>query len=764
MNIKSKFALLTVSLGLLAGAGCSRNEIEYLASTQSDQEHTIQVDLKLEATASMPVSDEELRAGGLRFKYLDGVPFFTMKDSVSTIEAHCVFKPLKANSETELDDSRALYGTVTFKRKGKSEPQLVDGKSVAMELISEGVVTLKGNGKLGVGEQWYVMGLVGGTADTKGQKIDVQGMTIAVEDKGIFDGIDNRSTATVPFLSKWVKLGKIKEENKVASAEPVVFKFQGLMVTLDVQNDTHYKLTPTSIQIQSTELTRHVSYDLSSSNNILDTQENVKVENAVQKDESGRWYISRLRLSNLYQLDPKALATNGNYLYDKKESEKHRATIVFWSHILDNASSVKRTGFFISSINDEAKPAWDEDTTTDPSRLILKPNTESGTQFKYALTSDPNIDGIARTGVLDTNNPLSKKTYAPDIRMAPSMDLICARAIQRSLKNNLGKYVHLTIKVPERPVMPIETMAQNNMYSYRDGGNGIHFVGFPGEDTRDLQTQTANYTRGFASASETNRSYWMLPSMKQWHGLLMPGHNPYNTHNFNDQAYNFFEGETGDLGIEEIEFSDGTVGTYYAVYTRPDKGQPNDNVAYSLRFFKDVDKKIGSDQFALTRYIKNSYGGKPVLTVESVWLGPEYAKLYDGIYASTKDWLLEISKNDTDSSESLFSLFRRAFVTRHLVVQVPKSPSQYLELVNGKRFPKADYTLDMVGYFAGPSNQFNSSGSRARAIVYKQDRLFSGPSTASDLSWDFTDYYANGTADAYVRPIRRDFTQFSYKL
>lgn len=752
MNIASKLSLIALSLTLLLGSSCSKQEAADLErGMEADTLQTVEVNVRIEASASMPEVDDELRAGGLQLKFIDGTPLFRMNGDDGTIDAHCVFKPLKAGSTTELDDSRALYGTLTFKRKSGSEPSLKDGKAVAVELISEGKVTLKGNTKFKTGDTWYVMGMVGGTASKDGKSVEVKGSLLGFENNGQSTGIDTQSRS-IPFLSQWVKMSAINE-GELATYDPIRFKFQGIIFTLDVKNGTNYSLTPHMLELQSSELVNHVLYDLGSSSKITDTEADVRWEKSpdAPTDQMNRWFIIRLGLGNGYKLDPKNLATNGNFLYDKTEPAKNKVTAVFWVNAL-GVSSIKRTGIFISSTNDEAKPAWDE--VMQNGKVTLSPNMSEGTHYKYALTSDPNIDGIVRTGVLDTNNPLSRKSYSSDIRMAPSMDGLCVKTLQRSIANNRGKYIHLTVTIPERPVMPIETMAQNNMYSYRNNGNGINFVGFPGADRYDRQMQTADYTKGFTQASENNSSYWMLPNLKHWHGILMSGHNRDNAHNFNEIAYGFFEGDGGDLGKEEVEFADGSTGTYYAVYGRPLQSDINNHRVYGLRFFRDEAHTEGTNQFALSRYTSTTYGGRDVLVVESVWLGPEYAKLYDGVHRDQRAWLREIANNDNDGEGSLFRQLRKSFVTRYLIVE-RSGTRQYNFSVPGT------YNRDMIGYFYGPSSLFASSA-RAKAIAYKNHTLFTGPS--QDLGVDFTNYNSTGNAEAYVRPIRRGFIAFPYKI
>lgn len=748
MSIKTRLFKLAIPMALLGMVGCSRNETEPVAIPTTGTEKTLQVDLHIEGAASMEL-DEARAGGGLQLKYAGGTtPLFRMTSDDAEIEANCVFKPLKKGSRTELDDARALYGKVVFRREAGSEASMTDdGKAVAVKLKSKGPVTLKGNTSIMPGEEWYIMGMVGGSADADGKNIKVDGFTIAAEENGTYTGLDalNDKYGSAPFLSKWVKLAPVEDPNKLLGSDPIHFKFQGILFALDMKNGTNYNLKPTFLQLQSTELTAHVSYDLSSSNSVTDTEDKVKWINTGNKDATDRWYITWMSLGDKYHLDPKNSATS--FLYDKSEPNKYKATVIFWANAIDT-DAIKRTGFFVSSTNTEAKPAWTE--RRENGSLFLDPNTDKGTHFKYVLTPDANLDGILQTR---DNHAKLNGQYASDIQMAPGMDFLCVRAIQRSLKNNRGKYVHLTVTVPERPVMPIETMAQNNLYNYQDG-KYMNFVYFPGTENRYGYQQYGYYAKEFAEYSDANKTYWMLPTLKQWHGLTLQGHNLDNAHNWNEGVYDWIEGEGGDFGKESIEFSNGVTKEYYATYGRPAKGA-NDNKIYGLRFFADKEHKVGTDQFSLTRYELRQYEGHPVLAIESVWLGPEYAKLYDGVFTSVKDWIKEIAQNDNGGEKSMFRRLRRDFVTRYLLVEQQSGATSYKDPV-----PKG-YTPQMVGYFYGPATNFPDKYT-AKAIAFKNNTLFTGPS--NDLKYDFTNFTTSRfQVQGFIRPIRRNFTTFQYK-
>lgn len=770
MNIKQKLAMLAVPLALLGMVSCSRDEVESTQTPQAPKaEQITYVDLHIEATASMDLGSEvraTTKEGAIQMKYIDNTPLFNVLaterledspygpgDSVH-LKANCVFKPLKPNSATELDDSRALYGTILFRRVIDPDnlPSLKDGKAVAVKIVSDGRVALKGNTSINPGEEWYVMGIVGGSEDAEGKKVEINGFTIAVENRGNFTRFDAnpKGNGSVPFLSKWTKLKPVTEENKVESEQDMQFKFQGILFTIDLKNGTEYNLNPSLIQLQSTELVGRVAYDLSASNNIGDTEDKMKWENLENKDVTGRWYLRNLGFGDKYRLDPKSKAINGNFLYDVTESKKYPATVIFWVNTIETPA-IKRTGFFISSKNTEAKPAWNEKIVD--GKVFYETNTDTGTQYKYVLTSDDKLDGIL--GTHDNHFKLNNK-YASDIQIAPGVANLCAKTIQHSLKRNQGKFIHLTLTVPERPVMPIETMAQNNLWGYKDGKT-MDFVFFPGEDRNYAYQQKGTYAKQFAEYSEKNKSYWMLPSLNQWYGILMAGHNNDNAHNWNENAYNWIEGEGtgGDRGREEVGFGgENDLKTYYAVYGRPEKGNPNANKIYGLRFFTDPEHKKGSDLFSLTRYERTTYGGKPVLKIQTVWLGPEYAKLYEGMYPSLHGWIKEISMNDNEGEKSMFVKLRADFVTRYLLVEEAGS------VTYAKQVPQG-YNSKMVGYFYGPSSNFKDAKT-AKAIAFKDNTLFTGPS--KDLKYDFTDYtssYYNN--EAYVRPVRRNFTKFGYK-
>lgn len=781
MNNKIRLSLCLMFLAMLSLLSCERRQdAEPIVKGQTEQEQSIVVDLRLVAgEPELPQAEGEVRAiqnkGALRLRYLNGVPYIQMldtrlntqtgvEDSVR-ITAECVFRPLKAGSTTELDPTRALYGSVVFKRRNQSEPTMGDdGKATPVELISDGQVTLRGNTTFKEGEQWYMMGVVGGThtTDSRGQhRVEVNGFLIGVEDNGTYTGFDaqNEGNGSMPFVSSWIKLDPIKKgyATKITTTETIRFRFQGTIFAIDVRNDTNYKLSPNLIQIQSTEMTRKVSYNLSAALNVAANPEQMPWDNNAQKDVTNVWFINPMSLrtangSALYKLDPKNSATNGNYLYDITEPKKYKVTVLCWLNSVET-SLAKRTGFFISVTNDEAKPAWNE--TYSNGNLILSPNTTQSQTYKYVLTSDSNLDGILGTG---DNHARLNGRYNPNIKMAPSMDFICAKTYQRSLKNNRGKYVHLTISVPVRPVMPIETLSQNNVYDHQNGAKLMEFVPFPAGSRYDY-AQYADYAKQFAARTEANRSsYWILPNLNQWYGFLMAGHNGDNAHNWNDDGgggiYDWVEGLDGDYGQEEIQFSDGHQQTYYAMYGRPSKDSHNRDRIYALRFFSDKEKNKGTDQFALTRYYARQYNGKDVLAIETVWLGKEYAKLYEGLYPNKQSWIREIAANDTEGESSMFVNLRRDFVTRYLLVEVPSGNSIYNSAM------PLNYDRNMVGYFYGPSSSFINSN-HAKAIVFKNKVLFTGPSS-STMNFDFTNYRATRSAVGYLRAIRRDFTAFEY--
>lgn len=769
MSIKSKLFKLAMPLALIGMASCSQKELEPNSGYEREVQRTIEVDLQLEATASMDLKDQdEARStgGAVQLHFLNRQPLIkvldtkpgTTTDSIQ-VRAHCVFKPLKAGSATELDDTRALYGDVYFKHVQKSEPSIEGTKAVAVKLISDGKVTLKGNTSMKPGEQWYVSGIVGGTADATGRNIAVNGLTVAIEKNGMVSGLD-MSSRSLPFLSKWVKLAPIKTENVALSNTPMHFKFQGVLFSVDVKNGTRYNLQFDHLQMQSTELTGHVSYDLASSNNIADTEENIAWRNTALVDTEKRWYTTPMGFYAegrfKYLLDAKTSDNDEKYLYDANEPNKHRATVVFWAHALkkedrpqraDGSLLPPRTGFFVTVQNTEANP---------------KGNKEGNSLFKYVYSNDVNVDDIL--GNIESSAGVSSeaKGFSADIQMAPSMQFVCARAIQRSLHPQRGNFVHMTITVPERPVMPIETMAQRNVFDHRSGAKAMQFAPLDSRGkvlnaTKGHYAQDATYA--YQLADQTN-SYWMLPTAEQFFGVLLPGNNEDKTHNWNSGEadsgiYNWVE--KGAAVKEKIVFSDGSSGEYYMMYGRPEKGK-NDHKIYGLRYFTDENYLKGSNHFSLTKYEITSNGTFDIMRVQTAWLGPEYAKLYEGVYPDQRAWIKEIAQNDGNSSDaSLFKKLEEDFVTRDLIISLGHDVATY----RATPFPQG-YDRNIIGYFYGPKSSLVSA-SRARGLAFKNRRLFTGYSAGPGMNIDFTNFHAFGNSKAYLRTMRRNFTKFVYR-
>lgn len=767
MSIKSKLFKLAMPLALIGMASCSQKELEPNSGYEREVQRTIEVDLQLEATASMDLKDQdEARStgGAVQLHFLNRQPLIkvldtkpgTTTDSIQ-VRAHCVFKPLKAGSTTELDDTRALYGDVYFKHVKDSEPSIEGTKAVAVKLISDGKVTLKGNTSMKAGEQWYVSGIVGGTADETGRNIAVNGLTVAIENNGTLSGLD-MSSKSLPFLSKWVKLAPIKTENVALSNTPMHFKFQGVLFSVDVKNGTRYNLQFDWLYMQSTELTGHVSYDLASSHKITDAEEDIAWRNTAQVDLEGRWYTTAMGFYAedrfKYLLDAKTSDDDEKYLYDANEPNKHKATVVFWAHALkkedrpqraDRSLLPPRTGFFVTVQNTEANP---------------KGNTTGNSLLKYVYSNDKNVDDILGNIQSSAGVKPAATGFSADIQMAPSMQFVCARAIQRSLHPQRGNFVSMTITVPERPVMPIETMAQRNVYDHKSGAKAMQFAPLDAKGVLNANkghyVQEASYA--YQLADQTN-SYWMLPTAEQFYGVLLPGNNIDKTHNWNpgdagSGIYNWVE--KGADVKEKIVFSDGSSGEYYMMYGRPEKGK-NDHKIYGLRYFTDENYLKGSNHFSLTKYEITTNGVFDIMRVQTAWLGPEYAKLYEGVYPDQRAWIKEIAQNDGDNSDaSLFKKLEEDFVTRDLVI----SPGH--EIATYRFNAPTGYDRDIIGYFYGPKSSLVSA-SRARGLAFKNRRLFTGYSDGQGMKVDFTDFYATGISKAYLRTMRRNFTKFVYR-
>lgn len=545
--------------------------------------------------------------------------------------------------------------------------------------------------------------------------------------------------------------------NVVTSFNPINFRFQGILFTADIRNETEYNLRALLLQLQSTELTQHVSYDLMSSTNVNDTEADVTWVNKGSQASENRWFVSPMTLflkdkqngQVLYEYNFDSKSSNGGgYMYNAKKPTKDKVTVVFWANAIDkpvikinnaNGEVIEkplpyRTGFFLSVDNREAKPI----------------GVTSDNGYKYVYSTDPALDEIVGSTATSYANPKQKGMYDPNIAIAPPMDFVCVRTVQKSLKSNQGKYVHLTLKVPVRPVMPIETMAQSNLWSHEKGAKEMSFIKPDGANS-GTQINAVNYAQAASYALELAKytsSYWMLPSKEQLYGVILPGNNAHNTHNWNHTAtpsgvYNWVE--KGPAVKEKITFSDGTTQDYYMMYGRPAKGT-NDNKVYGLRFFTDDTNLKGSEHFSLTKYeFTTSAGKRQIFRVSTAWLGPEYAKLYEGMFEDQRDWIKEIATNDNDNQDNLFRKFQNDFVTRDFIAEAPRNGTYYSSIPQG-----GAYTTVMVGYFYGTSSAVN------RAVAFNNKRVITGVAEGTD----FTNFTG---ARGYLRPMRRNFTKFVYR-
>lgn len=758
MKVRQIIAVAVLGLLSMGLYSCSSDELtnqkEIVPGASEVKPITMHVHLEGQTGGSTATT----RAGGVYLSFDGLVPLFKVDDD-KTVLANCVFKRFK-NGTNELEAGTEMYGQLEFKKVPGSEPDLKgqegSRKAVPVKMVCDQTVQLtpaKPGVTVGVGDRWAVMGIVGGAYSKDAHKVDVDGMVIAIRKGERFSGLDTpeKADCTVPFLAKWTKLNPIVQPDKVSSAETMKFKAQGLLIKIDLTNETKYNLEPTLMKIQSTELAKTIAYDLSPDKlpNYGSEEKEYPWVYTGKKDNTGIWMVNSISLSGsngpLFHLDPKVDGKKSE-LHGKGDTEK--CTIFVWSHVVN--ANIPRTGFYVESVNTEAKPSGVENTIA---KLEKKANLK---QYKYVLTSDNELDDI-----MDPFNYRGQhKKFDNNIKVAPGVNWLLVKVLSKHLSSSIGKFVTCPLAIPQRDVMPIEMMAQNNLQEYRTSANkGRHeFAYYPNKKSAN-DRKTANYTKTWVKDITNNKwEIWAMPTFEQWTAMLIGNGNADHTKNFDHEAGHY---DWDEFYNEELQFADGTTGQYSSAYIRLPKDDKyhNRDVVYGLRFFEPGSQTKGSKYFSLYRYNMRDYDGPGTKSfcVDAIYLGPLFMDLYGGFYTDLKELMKMIALNDDGKPSSLFTEYYYDTVNRYLFMEDPKDQLYDYGQVKSTAF---DQNMG-AGYFYAPTEGYTASA--AKAIVFKQDRIFTGSSKNLGPT-DFTDYKRRSGSQVmgYIRPIRKNFMKFEY--
>lgn len=760
MKVRQIIAVAVLGLLSMGLYSCSSDELtnqkEIVPGASEVKPVTMHVHLEGQTGGSTATT----RAGGVYLSFDGLVPLFKVDDD-KTVLANCVFKRFK-NGTNELEAGTEMYGQLEFKKVEGSEPDLKGNegsrKAVPVKMVCDQTVQLtpaKPGVTVGVGDRWAVMGIVGGAYSKDAHKVDVDGMVIAIRKGERFSGLDTpeKADCTVPFLAKWTKLNPIVQPDKVSSAETMKFKAQGLLIKIDLTNETKYNLEPTLMKIQSTELAKTIAYDLSPDKlpNYGSEEKEYPWVYTGKKDNTGTWMVNSISLSGsngpLFHLDPKVDGKKSE-LHGKGDTEK--CTIFVWSHVVN--ANIPRTGFYVESVNTEAKPSGVDNTIA---KLEKKANLK---QYKYVLTSDNELDDI-----MDPFNVRKQHSkFDQNIKVAPGVNWLLVKVLSKHLSGNIGKFVTCPLAIPQRDVMPIEMMAQNNLQEYRTwaGTNGQHeFAEYPNKKSASVR-KTANYTKEWVNNIKKNTKWqtWDMPTFEQWTAMLIGNGNADHTKNFDHEDGHYDWDEFYD---ETLQFADGSTGQYSSAYIRLPKDDKyhNRDVVYGLRFFEAGSRTKGSKYFSLYRYNMRDYDGSGTKSfcVDAIYLGPLFMDLYGGFYTDLKELMKMIALNDDGKPGSLFTEYYYDTVNRYLFMEDPKDQLYDYGQVKSTAF---DQNMG-AGYFYAPTEGYTASA--AKAIVFKQDRIFTGSSKNLGPT-DFTDYKRRSGSQVmgYIRPIRKNFMKFEY--
>lgn len=736
---------ITAVLAAFTFGSCSSDELVADTPSQEQQQtKTITMNVHLEATAGQEMPSGDPSSRGLQLQYKQKVPFFTLtKDANNekTVQATCVFK--RYNSTTKaLEDGTEMYGKVIFKQDPK---QTTQGLTDNIKIICDGKITLtpiNQDIKIKPGDQWYMLGMIGGAFDEQKKTMTCKGFAAEFNsnDEGTSSNLDTQQNYHIPFLSTWTKLAPVTDTKTFSNIDNIHFKAQGMLMKVLVKNDTKYNLALNLLSLQSTTLATSSVYDLSS-NGLPKLDNNnyaafkwtyeVSEETGAKKDATGKWMRRSWQFGDMFKLDPeKSLQYKSDNTY---------RTILIWTNVMKPAGSIpSRTGFYLELNNTEAKPLGAAYNST----------------YKYVYTSDANFDDMVAKG----------------LTAAPNMDWVLAKVLQDDFTNKLGTFIKCPIRIKQREVLPAEQMAQDNLYNYDYNNDKPTWC--KNTSYKDY-AQYGKWTKTYAQNSASKNNTWQLPTKEQWTGMFLTNdQNPEHTKNFNDGSYDWTEGgssATSDKAKakETVTFGDGTTYPYYSVYQRFPGGDaatnaeyPNNKYVYALRFFENEAQTIGSKHFCLMKYYySKTKDDTDKMEVKTIYLGPLFMKLYEGMYQTTEELLKEIGHNDNDNNpESMFENYGKTMVTRTMTLKnAPFKGFTYASSADPKNRP---FT---AGYFVGPVSNF-TAGNAAKEISFREGRVIDGKTGAYYDYADFSNYTSRSSdTKGYLRPINTKFMTFQYK-
>lgn len=741
---------ITAVLAAFTFGSCSSDELVADTPNQEQQQtKTITMNVHLEATAGQEMPSGDPSSRGLQLQYKQKVPFFTLNEddnNEKTVQATCVFKRYNPTTEA-LEDGTEMYGKVIFKQ---DPAQTTQGLKDNIKIICDGNITLtpiNQDIKINPGDQWYMLGMIGGAFDEQKKTITCKGFAGEFNSNGedFNNNLDTQQGYHIPFLSTWTKLAPVTDTKTFSNIDNIHFKAQGMLMKVLVKNDTKYNLALKLLSLQSTTLATSSVYDLSSNglpkldNNKYEAFKwtyEVSEETGAQKDATGKWMRRSWRFGDN--------GTNpSNMLLSPEKSLQHKSdntyrTILIWTNAMKPKDSTpSRTGFYLELDNTEAKPL----------------GAAYNSKYKYVYTSDANFDDMVAQGLI----------------AAPNMDWVLAKVLQDDFTKKLGTFIKCPIKIKQREVLPAEQMAQDNLYNYDYNNDKPTWC----KNNTKHYAQTGKWTKTYAQNSENKNNTWQLPTKEQWTGMFLTNdQNEEHTKNFDAGSYNWSEGGSATsnkaAAKENVTFGDGTTKyEYYSVYQRfpggnpdIDKEYPNNKYVYALRFFENEAQTKGSKHFCLMKYYySRTKDDTDKMEVKTIYLGPLFMKLYEGMYQTTEDLLKEIGHNDDDKNpESMFGNYVKTMVTRTMTLKnAPFKDFYYAASVD-----PLNRTFT-AGYFVGPVSNFTANNA-AKEISFREGRVIDGKTGKTYNNVDFSNYTSRSTdTKGYLRPINTKFMTFQYK-
>lgn len=734
---------ITAVLAAFTFGSCSSDELVADTPNQEQQQtKTITMNVHLEATAGQEMPSGDPSSRGLQLQYKQKVPFFTLNEDANnekTVQATCVFKRYNPTTKA-LEDGTEMYGKVIFKQDPAQKTQeLTDN----IKIICDGKITLtpiNQDIKIKPGDQWYMLGMIGGAFDEQKKTMTCKGFAAEFNsnDEGTSSNLDTQQNYHIPFLSTWTKLAPVTDTKTFSNIDNIHFKAQGMLMKVLVKNDTKYNLALNLLSLQSTTLATSSVYDLSSNglpkldNNKYEAFKwtyEVSEETGAKKDATGKWMRRSWQFGDAFKLDSeKSLQYKSDNTY---------RTILIWTNVMKPAGSIpSRTGFYLELDNTEAKPLGAAYNST----------------YKYVYTSDANFDDMVAKG----------------LTAAPNMDWVLAKVLQDDFTNKLGTFIKCPIRIKQREVLPAEQMAQDNLYNYDYNNDKPTWCK---NNTKDY-AQYGKWTKTYAQNSASKNNTWQLPTKEQWTGMFLTNdQNDEHTKNFNDGSYDWSEGGSATYdkakAKESVTFGDGTNYPYYSVYQRFPGGNPttnaeypNNKYVYALRFFENEAQTKGSKHFCLMKYYySKTNNDTDQMEVKTIYLGPLFMKLYEGMYQTTEELLKEIGHNDDDKNpESMFGNYGKTMVMRTMTLKnAPFSGLTYAASADPKNRP---FT---AGYFVGPVSNFTANNA-AKEISFREGRVIDGKTGAYYDYADFSNYTSRSSdTKGYLRPINTKFMTFQYK-